>query len=92
MESIGESKNASNKLSKYASNCHKYSLNPEFCKEFEKLYAAKRGRVQDGVIKEKSRDVSSKALNSASDITNKALDILKESTLVQEMDKGKTQY
>lgn len=86
---IEESNNVANQLSKYAASCHKYSLTSKFATEFKKLYMAKRGRVQDGVLKEKSRFLSSKAMDSASDITNKALGILKESTL-REMDEGKT--
>ncbi|CAO3700431.1 unnamed protein product [Rhizopus stolonifer] len=86
LKNIGESNNVPNQLSKYAANCHKYSLNSKFSKEFKMLYATKRGRIQDGVLKEKSRILYSKAMNSASGITEKALSILKESTL-REMDK-----
>ncbi|KAG1050231.1 hypothetical protein G6F43_007479 [Rhizopus delemar] len=68
-------------LSRYAANCHKYSLEAKFQEEFVKVYVAKRGRVQDCALKEKSRVLSSKAMDSSSDITDKALDILKESTL-----------
>lgn len=89
LKNIEESNNMPNQLSKYAANCYKYSLNSKFSEEFKKLYAAKRGRVQDGVLKEKSRILSFKAMDSASDITEKALGILKESTL-REMDNGKT--
>lgn len=86
---IEESNNVTNQLSKYAASCHKYSLTSKFASEFKMLYMAKRGIVQDGVLKEKSRFLSSKAMDSASDITEKALGILKESTLT-EMDEGKT--
>ncbi|EIE82629.1 hypothetical protein G6F55_000995 [Rhizopus delemar] len=81
LENIGKSSNIAGQLSRYAANCHKYSLKPKFSEEFINLYAAKRGRVQDCALKEKSRILSSKAMDSASDITDKALDILKESTL-----------
>jgi hypothetical protein len=68
-------------LSRFANNCYNYSLKPKFSEDFVKLYTAKRGRIQDLELKEKSRTLSTKAIESASDITDRALDVVKEYTL-----------
>ncbi|KAG0734066.1 hypothetical protein G6F16_013281 [Rhizopus arrhizus] len=48
---------------------------------FERLYVAKQGRAQDNLLNKKSDALYSKAVDSAVDITDRALDIVKESTL-----------
>lgn len=48
---------------------------------FERLYVAKQGRAQDNLLNKKSGALYSKAVDSAVDITDRALDIVKESTL-----------
>lgn len=88
LESIGKSKNVPDQLSRFANNCYNYSLKPKFSEDFVKLYTAKRGRIQDLELKEKSRTLSTKAIKSAFDITDKAVDVVKEFTL-KEMDNGK---
>ncbi|KAG1173614.1 hypothetical protein G6F46_004492 [Rhizopus delemar] len=85
LESIGKSKNVPDQLSRFANNCYNYSLKPKFSEDFVKLYTAKRGRIQDLELKEKSRTLSTKAIKSAFDITDKAVDVVKEFTL-KEMD------
>ncbi|KAG0779055.1 hypothetical protein G6F22_010859 [Rhizopus arrhizus] len=48
---------------------------------FERLYVAKQGRAQDNLLNKKSGALYSKAVDSAVDIIDRALDIVKESTL-----------
>ncbi|KAI8880558.1 hypothetical protein K501DRAFT_275432 [Backusella circina FSU 941] len=55
--------------------------NVKGAEEFPNFYAAKQGRIQNRIIKEKSRESVSKALDSALDITGRILDVVKESTL-----------
>ncbi|KAG2210573.1 hypothetical protein INT47_002515 [Mucor saturninus] len=81
LETIGKSASVSNQLSRYAIKCHDYSLKPKFKETFERLYAAKRGRAQDSLLNKQSSALYFKAINSAADITDKALDIVKESTM-----------
>lgn len=88
LKSIAASKSIPNQLAKYAANCHRYSLNSRFSKEFENTYMAKRGSIQDSNLKKKSCALSSKVLDSASEITEKAMDLLNESTL-RDLDNGK---
>lgn len=81
LEIIGKSASVSKQLSRYAIKCHDYSMKPKFKETFETLYAAKRGRAQDSLLNEQSSSLYFKAIDSAVDITDRALDIVKESTL-----------
>lgn len=81
LENIGKSRSVSDQLSRYAIKCHEYSMKPKFKKTFEKLYAVKRGRAQDSLLNKKSSALYFKAIDSAVDITDRPLDIVKESTL-----------
>jgi len=55
--------------------------NENISETFERLYVAKQGRAQDNLLNKKSGALYSKAVDSAVDITDRALDIVKESTL-----------
>ncbi|KAI9032749.1 hypothetical protein CLU79DRAFT_802028 [Phycomyces nitens] len=79
LENIGKSKNVADQLSRFTNSCYSYSLKPKFFEDFVKLYTAKRGRIQDLELKENS------PIKSAYNITDKALDVVKEATL-KEMD------
>jgi hypothetical protein len=81
LENIGKSKSVSDQLSRYATNCREYSMKRNFSETFERLYVAKQGRAQDNLLNKKSGALYSKAVDSAVDITDRALDIVKESTL-----------
>ncbi|KAG2233061.1 hypothetical protein INT48_009861 [Thamnidium elegans] len=85
LKNIGDSDSVNDQLSRYAANCHKYSQKPKFSEEFKNLYSAKSGLIQDCFLKERSHMLSLKAKGSATAITDKALDLIKESTL-REMD------
>ncbi|KAI8088484.1 hypothetical protein BDF21DRAFT_396625 [Thamnidium elegans] len=58
---------------------------PKFSEEFKSLYAAKSRRIQYCSLKENSHMLSLKAKDNAAAITDKTLDLIKESTL-REMD------
>ncbi|KAI8063989.1 hypothetical protein BDF21DRAFT_446209 [Thamnidium elegans] len=81
LENIRKSGSISDQLSRYATKCHEYSMKPKFMETFERLYVAKRGRAQDSLLNEQSIALYFKAVDSAVDITDRALDIVKESTL-----------
>ncbi|KAI7860096.1 hypothetical protein BDC45DRAFT_530539 [Circinella umbellata] len=81
LKNIVKSRSVSNQLSRYAINCHEYSMKPKFKETFERLSAAKRGRAQDSLVTEQSSVLYLKAIDSAVDIKDRALDIVKESTL-----------
>ncbi|KAI9478200.1 MAG: hypothetical protein EXX96DRAFT_539325 [Benjaminiella poitrasii] len=53
------------------------TLKIQFPETFKRLYVANQGRAQDSLLKEKSRILYSKV----ADITDKALDIVKETTM-----------
>lgn len=57
------------------------SIKRIFSETFKKLYAAQLGSAQDSLLSKKSSTLFSKAVDSAVDITDKALDIVKEYTL-----------
>lgn len=56
-------------------------MKTKFTETFERLYVAKRGRAQVSLLNEQSSALYFKAVDSAVDITDSALDIVKESTL-----------
>jgi hypothetical protein len=56
-------------------------MKPKLLVTFERLYVAKQGRAQDNLLNKKSGVLCSKAIDSAVDITDRALDIVKESNL-----------
>jgi hypothetical protein len=85
---IAKSPKATNRMKTLASGCNNYASKATFQDEFLKLYNAKHGRIQDRLIKEKSRKLKNKTIDSASQLTGKAIDVLKENTL-KELDDGK---
>lgn len=77
LENVGKSRSVSDQLSRYAIKCHEYSMKPKFKKTFERLYAAKRGRAQNSLLHKQSRALYFKAIDPAVDVTDRALDIVK---------------
>lgn len=82
-QAVSISKLVPPQLAKFATKCHDYSFTKTFEKSFLETYTTRRAGLEDEVLQRKARALAQKGVSSAVDITERALDKVRSSTLAE---------